>query len=203
MTKKGFTIIELLIVIAIISILVGVAVPYYNDYIYDARLSTLKQNLATYRSVLNQFRGDNSRGPFALSVNNAGVPILVDPKSGNALGSELVSGPIQNVDGTITRRSNLKYLESMPVFLNPQDGSPVPTTAWTLGNPSAYFYDLAPNNGIFDIDTEFAFVVGDSDTDFDDGFDLQILNTVVWPGAGATTALDYTAFTITIDGVTY
>lgn len=204
MTKKGFTIIELLIVIAIISILVGVAVPYYNDYIYDARLSTLKQNLATYRSVLNQFRGDNLRGPFVIAVNNGVVPMLVDPKSGNALGSELVSGPIQNVDGTFTRRSNLKYLQSMPVFLNPKDGSPIPSSDWTLATATAYFYDLAPTNSIFEIDAEFAFTDNDNDASFTAGIDTQILNTVaIGAGAGAGSALDYTSFSVTADGVTY
>jgi prepilin-type N-terminal cleavage/methylation domain-containing protein len=204
MTNRGFTIIELLIVIAIIGILVGVAVPYYNDYIYDARLSTLKQNLATYRQVLNQFRGDNSRGPFKVPVyKDAGATLMLDDhNSGSSTGSELVSGPIQNISGTFTRRSNLQYLQAMPVFLNPKDGSPVPNTDWTLSNPTAYFYDDTPADGKFNIDTEFAFVNNDANTVYDDGIDQQILNNVAWPG-GATTALDYTSFTITIDGVTY
>jgi len=200
MTNRGFTIIELLIVIAIISILVGIAVPYYNDYIYDARLSTLKQNMAAYRNVLNRFRGDNSRGPFAVEVQNGGLSILVDPNSGNASGSELVAGPIQNVDGTIVRRSNLKYLQSMPLFINPKDGSPVPTTAWKLSQPSAYFYD--DGDGAFDIDTEFAFVSNDANLVFDVGIDQQIIN-LVTPPAGVVTPLDYTSFTVTIDGVDY
>lgn len=211
MTKKGFTIIELLIVITIISILVGVAVPYYNDYIYDARLSTLKQNLATYRQVLNQFRGDNQRGPFGVPVHNAGIPILVDPKSGNASGSELISGPIQVIpyhtpppNFIIQRRSNLKYLENIPVFLNPNDGSAVPSTELTIGAPSAYFYDNSATgtSGIFDIDYELAFIDNDGDGSYTARIDQPIfMGTSV--GAGSATPLDYTSITLTIDGVSY
>ena len=200
-SKKGFTVIELLIVVTIIGILVGVAVPYYNDYIYDARMSTLKQNLATYRSVLNQFRGDNTRGPFAVQVEEGGVPLLVDPNSGAANGSELVAGPIQYVDGVIVRRGNLKYLQAMPVFLNPKDGAPVMSANWNLNNPSSYFYDADGDNN-FDMDTEFAFYDNNANAVFDVAFDERIVNTVAAP-AGAAKPLDYTAFTVTIDGVAY
>ncbi|MBU1108304.1 MAG: prepilin-type N-terminal cleavage/methylation domain-containing protein [Candidatus Riflebacteria bacterium] len=202
MTKKGFTIIELLIVIAIISILVGVAVPYYNDYIYDARLSTLRQNLASYRSVLNQFRGDNSRGPFLVPVSSGTFSLHVDPRSGNASGSELVSGSVQNISNVFVRRSNLKYLLSMPVFLNPKDGSPIPSSDWTLGSPSAYYYDV-DTNGTFDIGTEFAFADYDNNASFTASIDAQILNSVALSGSGAGDPLDYTSFVVTADGVDY
>ncbi len=204
MTKKGFTIIELLIVIAIIGILVGVAVPYYNDYIYDARLSTLKQNLATYRQVLNQFRGDNLRGPFAVPVNNGAVPLLVDPKSGNTTGSELIAGPIQ-LDGTFKRRSNLNYLQAMPIFISPNDGSPVPPAKISLATPTAYFYDTAAPVGIFNIDVEFAFTDNDGDQVYDISTDTQIINSVASPAGplAAPLALDHTGIIVDIDGVIY
>lgn len=200
MTKKGFTIIELLIVIAIIGILVGVAVPYYNDYIYDARLSTLKQNLATYRQVLNQFRGDNLRGPIKVQVAG-GVSL---PANGwtSSTHSELTAGSIQIVDGALTRRANLKYLQQMPVFLNPKDGSPVPSTDWTISGETAFYYD-SNTNSIFDIDTELAFLDSDGNASFTSGIDTFLfLGTSVGPVASAT-ALDYTSFTVTIDEVDY
>ncbi len=199
MTKKGFTLIELLIVITIISILVGVAVPYYNDYIYDARLSTLKQNLATYRQVLNQFRGDNQRGPLNVAITCTNTNVThSNPTS--AIDSELIGGPIQIVEGAVARRKNIQYLPQMPVFLNPSDGSSVPASAWGLATPTAFFYDV-DNDNVFDIDNELAFTDNNGDELFTIGID-----TTLFLGAnmgGTIRPLDYTSITLTIDGVSY
>jgi prepilin-type N-terminal cleavage/methylation domain-containing protein len=160
---KGFTIIELLIVIAIIGILTGIAVPYYNDYIYDTRQSVLQQNMKNMRDVINQFRGDQGRGPFRVEVHRGGVPIHENVWAAGPNDSELVSGPIQfNSAGLPTRRTNIKYLPTLPQLQDPQDGSIIPiakrtfpTNAWTIK-----FYD-ADGDGHFDVDTEFAYINND------------------------------------------
>ncbi len=214
MQKKGFTIIELLIVIAIISILVGVAVPYYNDYITDARLSVLNQNAATFRNTLNQFRGDNLRGPFAVDVRIAGAIVHTGPFSSTSNGSEVISGPIQIIDNKATRRTNIRYLPSMPVFTDPFNGGNIVPPAVTTNTPSAYFYDLGAgtagafdfdidNDGNYSDDSEFAFLDGNNDQDFDANTDTILFfdTKAAYPGGvlpgGAATALDYTNITIT------
>ncbi|MDD3146326.1 MAG: prepilin-type N-terminal cleavage/methylation domain-containing protein [Candidatus Riflebacteria bacterium] len=210
MKKQGFTIIELLIVIAIISILVGVAVPYYNDYITDARLSVLKQNIATFRNSVNQFRGDNLRGPFAVPVNLSGSTILTDPLSGSTTGSELIAGPIQIIDNEAKRRPNIKYLPSMPVFADPFSGGNITPPNFATASPSAYFYDRV-NIGSFDFDpdniaatndSEFAFIDGNNDQMYNSNTDTILFfdSTASYPGGvlpgGVATALDYTHVTL-------
>ena len=44
MLKKSFTLIELLIVVAIIGILAGIGVPMYNNYIQNAKIATVQSN---------------------------------------------------------------------------------------------------------------------------------------------------------------
>jgi len=64
--NRGFTLIELMIVICIILILVSVALPAYNQSILRARESVLKQNLFTLRSVISQYTLDKQKAPQAL-----------------------------------------------------------------------------------------------------------------------------------------
>jgi general secretion pathway protein G len=64
--SRGFTLIELMIVISVILILVSVALPAYNQSIWRARESVLKQNLFAIRSVISQYTLDKQKAPQSL-----------------------------------------------------------------------------------------------------------------------------------------
>ena len=64
--SRGFTLIELMIVISVILILLSVALPAYNTSIWRARESVLKQNLFSIRSVISQYTLDKQKAPQAL-----------------------------------------------------------------------------------------------------------------------------------------
>jgi len=63
---RGFTLLELMIVISMIMILMSVAVPIYNQSIVQARESVLRSNLATLRSVISQYTLDKQKAPQGL-----------------------------------------------------------------------------------------------------------------------------------------
>lgn len=56
--KKGFTLIELMIVIAIIGILAAVAIPMYSDYTKKSRTSEVAQNLSEIVKMQLIFKED-------------------------------------------------------------------------------------------------------------------------------------------------
>ena len=56
---RGFTLIELMIVIAIVAILSAVALPAYTDYLRRGQLPEAFTNLADFRVKLEQYYQDN------------------------------------------------------------------------------------------------------------------------------------------------
>ena len=63
---RGFTLIEMMIVISMILILLSIAVPLYNQSILRAREAVLRNDLYTLRSVISQFTLDKQRAPQSL-----------------------------------------------------------------------------------------------------------------------------------------
>jgi general secretion pathway protein G len=60
---SGFTLIELMIVLAIIAILATIAVPAYKANVQHAREAVLKEDLHTLRGAIDQFTYDKQKAP--------------------------------------------------------------------------------------------------------------------------------------------
>jgi general secretion pathway protein G len=64
--NRGFTLLELMIVLTIIAILVGISIPIYKAVILRTREATLKMNLHSMREVIDQYTADKKKAPQAL-----------------------------------------------------------------------------------------------------------------------------------------
>jgi len=85
--RFGFTLIELMIVMAIIAVLMSVALPIYNRSIIRAKESVLKNNLFTLRTVIDEYTYDKQKAPQTLQdlVSDGYLrQIPVDPITGTA-----------------------------------------------------------------------------------------------------------------------
>ena len=65
--RRGFTLIEMLVVLSVIALLLSLVAPAYISRIDRAQEVTLKQNLKTVRNSIDQFHADHTRDPADLA----------------------------------------------------------------------------------------------------------------------------------------
>jgi len=83
--RSGFTMIELMIVMTVITILVSMAVPFYQKSILRSKESVLKNNLFTLRTVIDEYTMDKGKAPQTLQdlVSDGYLrTVPVDPVTG-------------------------------------------------------------------------------------------------------------------------
>jgi general secretion pathway protein G len=64
--RRGFTLVEIMVVVAIIVTILSIAVPFYTTAMVRARESVLQSNLFTMRSVIDKYTYDKEEPPQSL-----------------------------------------------------------------------------------------------------------------------------------------
>lgn len=108
-SARGFTLLELMVVMSILLILVSIAAPMYRQQIVHARESVLRQNLFTLRTLISQYTLDKQKTPQALEdLVSAGYlkQLPTDPITGTADwttddAQDTISSPDQQDEGGI------------------------------------------------------------------------------------------------------
>lgn len=65
---RGFTLIEIIIVLSIIGLLVGLGLPNYKSATVKAREAVLKENLYILRKLIDQYAQDKGKYPASLQT---------------------------------------------------------------------------------------------------------------------------------------
>lgn len=64
--RRGFTLIELMVVMAIVAVLLSIAIPVYQKSITRAKESVLRNNLFTIRTMIDEYTIDKQKAPESL-----------------------------------------------------------------------------------------------------------------------------------------
>jgi general secretion pathway protein G len=83
---RGFTFVELMVVITIIVILITMAIPIYQRSILRAKETVLSNNLMTIRQVIDNYTYDKEKAPQSLSdlVSDGYLRVIpIDPITGS------------------------------------------------------------------------------------------------------------------------
>ena len=121
--RAGYTLIELIIVMAIISVLIAVAVPIYTRSIQRSKETVLHQNLFNLRTVIDEYTFDKKAAPQQLEdlVREGYLRnIPVDPITGDRSWRVVIEDSLTSVDQTkpgiynVFSQSPLKSSEGTP-----------------------------------------------------------------------------------------
>jgi general secretion pathway protein G len=128
-TKRGFTLIELMIVIAIIMILIGIAAGMYQRAVTRAKEATLRSSLTVMRQAIDHYTLDKEAAPQSLEdlVNPQSQYLreipkdpITDAKDWHVDVGDTVMSPDQSTTGIIDVHSNSEKV-------SPFDGTPYNT----------------------------------------------------------------------------
>jgi len=104
--KRGFTLLELMVVISIILVLLGLAAGRYERSLQTAREAVLKQDLQTMRSAIQQYTLDKQAAPQSLDdLVTAGylreIPVnpITRSREWHADSEDLLLSPDQTTEG--------------------------------------------------------------------------------------------------------
>ncbi len=128
--ERGFTLIEIIIVLGIIGLLVGIGLPTYKSSTVKAKEAVLKENLFILRKLIDQYAQDKGKYPASLQalVQDSYIrAIPVDPMTSQSTTWVEVREQPSPEDPLLTEIPGVVDVKSGSDAKSPIDGSPYNT----------------------------------------------------------------------------
>ena len=140
--KKGFTLVELMIVVVILGILAAIAIPLYMKFVQSAKAGEARLNLGKIASLLERYYDAraNQATTVAVATGAASTMVAAFPQNA-AAGCIAASTGQQRVPDDIASVRNMKYTPAEGEWM----GTEALPTAWSeipfsITQPIAYQY---------------------------------------------------------------
>ncbi|MEM1262379.1 MAG: pilin [Pseudomonadota bacterium] len=129
MKQSGFTLIELMIVVAIIGILASIAIPAYQDYVIRAQVVETFSITGELKLSIKDYYKD--RGRFPANNAEAGIPAARHLIGNYVKTVELVDGAMHvEMGNAVNAMLKEKILTIRPIFVTESPTSPI---SWLCG----------------------------------------------------------------------
>jgi prepilin-type N-terminal cleavage/methylation domain-containing protein len=148
---RGFTLVEILIVVVIMAVLAAVVIPQFSSSTEDAKRSTGEFNVSTLRSIIQAYKGQHRDANPAFDATAKSLTVLLNKTKSD--------GTVDNTNGTYG-----PYLVEFPD--NPYTGirdvkvitnNPAKASDVTAGQNGGWLYNATVGNIWLDSDPGFAY----------------------------------------------